>query len=259
VQQQLDPSNEELVREKFVASYDYPLDATGKWTGLIRWWPGPKWIYDQDQKNKRQKSENSRPCFHAIDSNSEVTDTSLPPQLSLPLLRSPTLDLEEQYTQRVMSFYSKLGQERPSREKIRAGVKVLQNLVNDQRYSIDEIDFVLDWVVDNLESKLGGRIQSLGIIPHVIGEALREKMVRDRRRAKTCARFEAERRVHEQEDLNKKVETQLGTLPTESRQKLREEAISHLLEQGIPKRFLLDGLVKMEMGRLLAQENVDTA
>jgi hypothetical protein len=89
---------------------------------------------------------------------------------------------------------------------------VLQNLVNNQRYSLDEVDFALAWVVKNLETKLGGRVQSLGILPHVIGEALLEKAARERKRAKARARAEEDHRVGERENLHRRVEEILDTL-----------------------------------------------
>ena len=114
VQQQLDPSNEELVREKFVASYDYPLDVTRKWTGTIRWWPGPKWIFDQEQKNKGQQLETGMIRRPTLLCGNEERDAGHPRQLALPLARLAIPDLEDPYTQRVLSFYNKLGQDRPS-------------------------------------------------------------------------------------------------------------------------------------------------
>jgi hypothetical protein len=259
VQQQLDPSNDELVREKFVASYDYPIDTSGKWTGTIRWWPGPKWIYDQEQKHKRQQFQRDEERRLILDGEGSDADQLVPPQLSLPLSRLDDRDPEELYAQRVKTFYSKLGQDRLSREKIRAAVRVLQNLVEEQQYSLDEIDFTLEWVVDNLQSKLGGRIQSLGILPHVISEALREKTTVERKRAKAQARTEIEQCADNRANERNQIEGRLTTLSVGEREQLRAAAVTRLLEQGVPKKFLLEGLIKMEMGRILAGEKGNSA
>src|SRR5262245_9578788 len=102
------------------------------------------------------------------------------PQLTLPLtLRTQRL-ADDPYDKRVRSFYTALGQSRPSREQLKAGVAVLQNLVGEQNYSWDEIDFTVDWMVSNLERRFNGNIQSLRLMAHVIGEALKDKNRRDR-------------------------------------------------------------------------------
>jgi hypothetical protein len=168
-------------------------------------------------------------------------------------------DPEEAYGRRVVHFYGRLGQERPSREKIRAGVTVLQSLVDEQLYLLEEIDFALSWIVDNVATKFGGRVQSLGILPHVIGEALREKVVKDCKRAKERAGIEDERRAEERGNLRRQAEEAIDALPPEVREQLRREAIAHLTEQGVRQQFLLDGLLKMEMGRLLRKGKADTA
>src|SRR5215475_6383381 len=54
VRHQLDSSNDELQREQFVAKYDYPPRLNGEWSGNVRWWPGEKWLHDQEQKHYKR-------------------------------------------------------------------------------------------------------------------------------------------------------------------------------------------------------------
>src|SRR5215510_1185788 len=102
------------------------------------------------------------------------------PQLALPLPTKRDQQRLQIYKQRVKQFYTALGQTRPSREKLQMGVAVLRNLVEEQNYTVEEVDFTLEWVVHNVQARFHGRVQSLGVLPHVIGEALQERAGRER-------------------------------------------------------------------------------
>ena len=144
VQQQLDPSHGELVKEHFLASYEYVLDERGKWTGTIRWLPGRKWHYDQEQK-KRQKALSSGtnpPSAGASLQTSDESETS-PPQLTLPLQRKTVVQRTDD-TERVQRFYTRFGHKRVSQQKINAGMELLVDLVENQGYSWENIDAELD-------------------------------------------------------------------------------------------------------------------
>jgi hypothetical protein len=250
VQQQLDPSHHELVREKFLASYDYPVDESGSWTGTIRWWPGAKWLYDQEmrQRPKRIAAVPQVPV-PVLEEQTRTRDVS--PQMALPLPSKVEQQIGQIHEQRVSRFYERLGQTRPSREKIHLGVSVLQNLIEEQHYSEDEIDFTLEWIVRNVETRFKGRVQSLGILPHIIGEALQEKAASDRKRARARIHRQDERESVEQGERNGLAVEKLRSLPSEEYERLRREAIRHLTEQGFQRQFIRDILIKIEMVRLL--------
>ena len=93
----------------------------------------------------------------------------------------------------------------------------------------------------------------------MIGEALREKAAQDRKNAKKQARTEDDYRAAERENLHRTIEETLDAVSQEMREQLRAAAIAQLTEQGVPKQFLLDGLIKMEMSRLLKTQNSDGA
>ena len=250
VQQQLDPSNDELLREKFVASYDYPVDPSGKWTGTIRWWPGPKWIFDQDQK-KAPKTKTDEISVSEVSLKDDTMD-AIGSQLQLPLTVHAEVTVEDSYQDRIVSFYEQLGQSRPSREKTRSGVEMLQNLVQNQGYSLEEVDFALDWIVRNLADKFGGRVQSIGILPHIIGEALGERTVKQQKR-RIQKTTESNVWMLEASSEGQEFAAKLLDLSEVERDELRQVAMTRLTEQGVPRRFLLDAMVNAEMRKLLKE------
>jgi hypothetical protein len=132
------------------------------------------------------------------------------------------------------------------------GVAVLRNLVEEQNYSMAEVDFTFEWVVRNVQTRFNGRVQSLGILPHVIGEALQERAGWERQQER--ARQREQRAKESQDDITvsaQAVVARLEAIPSEERDRLRIEAIRSLTEQGFQRQFLLENLIKIEMVRLL--------
>ena len=255
VRHQLDLSNEELKREQFIAKYDYPLTSSGEWSGNIRWWPGAKWLYDQEHKNQKRLADNNKNTMSLLPSSQEELPLANgTPQLSLPLASRTQRIIDDPYDKRVRSFYTALGQSRPSREQVRAGVAVLQNLIGEQRYTWEEVDFTADWMVNNLERRFNGNIQSLGLMAHVIGEALKDKNRRERVQKKQkvqqdCLQMEKEVEVQRGSD-----EQEITKLSDAEQERLRSSAIKNLEAQGVKPRFMVDGLVKAEILRLFRAE-----
>lgn len=247
VRHQLDASNEELVREQFVAKYDYPLTGAGEWSGNVRWWPGPKWLHDQERKAHKHGPPWEPDAAAARPGPPE-------PQLALPLARAPRAAADDGAAARVRAFYQRLGQSRVSRQQVRAGVEVLRDLVDGQGYSWEEVEFALEWLLGNRETRFGGRVQSLGLIPHVIGDALKEKSSRERGRERQRARAEAARWEERCAAQRRRAEGQLAALPPAERARLRREAVRSLTEQGVKREFMLESVVRAEMLRALAED-----
>jgi hypothetical protein len=254
VRHQLDASNEELVREQFVAKYDYPLKEAGEWTGNVRWWPGPKWLHDQEQKaGRRSLSGDSDEPQWLPDAETGVGKLELrEPQLALPLATMPRAKLGDEAAARVREFYDKLGQSRTSQQQIWAGVETLRNLA-EEGYSWEEIDFTLAWAIRNQENRFNGRIQSLGLIPHVIGDALKEKVEHERKREKLQARLEHEQQRQRGTVQQKRAEKQLAALPPSEQVRLRKAAIKSLADQGVKQGFMLESVIKAEMLRMVTE------
>jgi len=164
VRHQLDASNEELVREHFVVKYDYPLKPNGEWSGNVRWWPGEKWLHDQEQKQYKRSVATSDPNPPLPPSTPTLqSDSEHSPQQILPLSLTRKASDADPAEVRVRTFYEQLGQRRPSREQIRAGAAILLNLVEDQGYAWEELDFTLRWMIG--VSREGSLTQSVQVRP----------------------------------------------------------------------------------------------
>lgn len=255
VRHQLDLSNEELKREQFVAKYDYPLTNSGEWSGNIRWWPGSKWLYDQEHKQQKQLDDNRKDAVSLLPLALEgQAQTNISPQLFLPLTSRTQRLADDPYDKRVRSFYTALGQSRPSREQVKAGVAVLQNLVGEQHYTWEEIDFTAEWMVGNLERRFNGNIQSLGLMAHVIGEALKDKTRRERVQKRHKVQHDHRQKEKEVVVQRGSDEREITKLPEAEQQQLRQSAMKNLEAQGLKPRFMLEGVIKDEMLRLFRAE-----
>jgi hypothetical protein len=135
------------------------------------------------------------------------------------------------------------------------GVAVLRSLTVEQQYTEEEIEFTLDWIIRNLPTRFNGRVQSLGIVPHVIGEALQEKANNERKHERDCLRLREEREEQERDAQLRARTKELNRLPSEERARLRTQAIKSLTDQGLQRQFLMENLIKLEMLRLLERRD----
>jgi hypothetical protein len=156
-------------------------------------------------------------------------------------------------------FYSLIGQIRISRQKRERGREQLLDLLQ-QGFSLDDISFAIEWVKDHLS----GQVHSFGIIPQIIGQALkdREEMRRakeqlDRARAREVA--EERRRVAE-EATRRRIEEVKASLPPETLEELNREA-SRLLEEtpGARPTFGQEILLKMKVDELIKQKYLESS
>ena len=255
VRRQLDPSHEELKSGEFLSGWEYTLDQEGKWTGIIRWWPGPKWFHDQKERVNRKGVPMA--VGELIDSFMPL----FPPEKGqeatfAPVSISGAVALGyRSHGERVKEFFLKQGHPKVSRQKIDKGIAVLQDL-ESQGFSAEEVDRGLTWLIEN-KDKLGGKVYSLGLLPEVIGQALQEgaKRKEHEHNVQKSKSEEAKERAAEEQRLNL-TQTYEG-LPQREKDRLQEQARTNLLQQGIKREFLLDGLIKGEVLRLLeAQQKV---
>lgn len=254
VQQQLDPSHNELAHEKFLASYDYPLDENGQWTGTIRWWPGPKWLHDQENKSKRKPINEELSLLPASPVVDDQDSDPLAAQMHLPLPAHQALEIPELYENRVKKFYAAVGHTRLSQAKVQAGVAVVRRLAETEGFSLYDIDCALQWIVENLNTKFGGVVKSLGLLPHVISEALREKDIGEKKQKQTSLHVQEVEQEKQRVQKIKICERDLASLSAERQEKLRRQAMQQLREEGVPPRFMVDGLVRERMVEILAKE-----
>jgi len=114
-------------------------------------------------------------------------------------------------------------------------------------------------MVNNLERRFNGNIQSLGLMAHVIGEALKDKNRRERVQKKQNVqqeRLQVEKEIGAQRDSD---EQEMTKLPDSEQQRLRDAAIQNLEAQGVKPRFMVDGLVKDEILRLFRAKRGEEA
>lgn len=251
VQQQLDPSHTELLQQKFLASYDYPVNDEGQWSGTVRWWPGPKWLFDQESRNRNKQANDSR----LIDRESSVIEKQERRQRSiqgeLPLLSYQAAAIPEEYESRVKEFYSRMGQVRLSRMKIDSGADILRRLVEEENFTLGDIDYALEWIVRNLDTRFDGSVKSLGLLSHVMSEALQEKARKDRKKQQQRTRRIEDDQEEKKLEARKRAEREVSGLAVDEQQRLRERAIKNLVMQGVKQGFMLEGVIKSEMLRLV--------
>src|SRR5262249_41864054 len=105
------------------------------------------------------------------------------------------------------------------------------NVVNDR-------DGDWDGITRHLQTRFRGQVQSIGILPHVIGEALQYRAVQEQQRATTQRHLAAQAAQEGWEKERKQWEKLLAGLPPAEWDALRHEAVQSLLEQGLQKQFL---------------------
>ena len=74
-------------------------------------------------------------------------------------------------------FYARIGQEHISGQKLRAGVRILEEL-RGEGYTAEDIDYAVSWIIryqERLSKQLGGPVYSIGFVREVIGQALAER------------------------------------------------------------------------------------
>lgn len=249
IKQQLDPSHDELQREKFLASWEYSQNATGEGGGVIRWRPGPKWFQDQEARMSRSELIDRYGDVMALPTPSSLASES-PDSNSIDEMIPFTADKEDESIKsaaRVRAFYHSIGQRRISRQKVSTGINVLTDL-QKQGFTTQEIDAGLQWITKH-QKDLGGTIYSLSLLPEVIGQALAEE--EPHRRQKEEKRQDSQ--LHHLDDF-RKMEQTYGTLSTVEQHDLRERAVHRLISHGVKKEFLLEGLIKNEVYQLLREQ-----
>ena len=250
VKQQLDPAHEELKHELFLEAWEYVLDSEQQWTGVIRWWPGKKWLDDQEARKLRKDLAEQPPDIPgglAIFSEKKYLTVSN----MVNMTASAGGPVSPSHADRVREFYARLGQSKVSKQKVADGAQIITDL-EAQGFSLEEVDKAMQWTIASRQ-KLGDQVYSLGILPHIIGQALQE-FEKDQRIEKKRSKQGAEDRLYtESRARSQSLEQLLQSLPLPEQETLREEAIKSLVEQGYDEKLLrvMKSMVKQEVYRLL--------
>ena len=249
--QQLDPSHEELRREGFLAAWEYTLDQRGKWNGVIRWWPGPKWFQDQNlHRAQRDIVEQSTGAVALLEQNGR--NYTLSGRIPVDFEHAESSKEEaKSHSSRVKEFYARQGHVRVSKEKIEKEVKVLESL-EQEGFAPSEIESAMSWLLQN-RHKFGGEIHSLKLLTETIGQSLNEteKALRAKEQTNRLVRQRVEDRPNEQ--TNKEREMSLDNLSAAEKEELQERAVASLLLQGHKMEVVreLKSLVRCEMLKLV--------
>lgn len=255
--QQLDPSHEELRREGFLAAWEYTLDQRGKWNGVVRWWPGPKWFFDQNSRRmQREISDQSggMPTLPEMDDVRTQQNRNSVPKVPLSATFTPYVQLR---LNKVTSFYERQQHTRISKEKIEKEAKILERLENEG-FTTAEIDVAMTWLLQNRE-KFGGEIHSLKLLPEIIGQALTKhtKVCRAKERARQQQSQQREE-ISEDTQADSAREDRFQNLSVDEKANLQSLAVASLIRAGFKAEVVreLKSLVKNEMYRLL-DEKID--
>jgi hypothetical protein len=255
VKQQLDPAHEELRREDFLELWEYISGKEAAWTGVIRWWPGKKWL--SEQEIRRGKKEGAEPVLLTssvfVSQKISICDSE---ETNSEVLSSVP-DGETSDADFVRHLYSLLGQKRVTKQKIESGVRILNDL-STQGFSRTEISNTLQWVLHN-KHRFGDSVYSLGILPHVIGQALQSRATEPSEDAKEKAKETQSRQEKAEQDHRRELEQQFLALPASRQSEMQELAISRLISQGYDAKIIriMKSLVRQEMYRMLQESEED--
>jgi len=167
-----------------------------------------------------------------------------------------TLSLADQL---IDKFYTMVGQPKISKKKRERAREDIQSLLQEG-FTFDELSYAIDWVSDHLAAE----VHSFGIIPEIIGQALKDreearrvKEQLDRARAREVA--EERRRVAE-EATRRRIEEVKASLPPETLEELNREA-SRLLEEtpGARPTFGQEILLKMKVDELIKHKYLESS
>ncbi len=161
---------------------------------------------------------------------------------------SPTTTEE---AEKVREFYQQIGQPKVSQQKVNAGVQTISTL-KSQGFNLVEVLFAMNWIVSHQDS-FEKKVQSLGLLPHVISQAVQEKDSVETRVAKRQQLVTEEQKQEAEMQRRQELERLYQSLSSSEQAALREVAVEGLLGKGIKKSFLLESLVKSEICRLLGE------
>ena len=256
VKQQLDPAHEELQREGFLESWEYVAGKEEIWTGVIRWWPGRKWLSEQDLR--RGKKESAEPALlpSPVCMTSEI-DIAEKKSTNSEIL-SNALDASSD-VEFVRHLYVQLGQKRVTKQKLENGVRILCDL-GAQGFSRLEISNALQWVLHN-KHRFGDSVYSLGILPHVIGQALQSRSTGSNANARETQKEAKAHQEQEEHGHRRELEQQFLALPISRQNDMQEQAISRLINQGYDAKLIrvMKSLVRQEIYRMLQESELDVS
>ena len=119
----------------------------------------------------------------------------------------------------------------------------LQN-TGKRKYTLEEIAFAAEWIMRNRTEP----IRTFGILPSIMGQAMKAKKAHDKRRK---AEAESEAAIEEERRLQDEVENELKKMTEMERADLEKQAREDL--SGVNQAFVTEMSVRGRMQEILKQ------
>src|SRR5262249_40843009 len=109
------------------------------------------------------------------------------------------------------------------------------------------------------KQRFGDSVYSLGILPHVIGQALQNRDTGPKEASKEQAKEDQANREKAEQDRRRELEEQFLALPVSRQDEMQEQAISRLISQGYDAKLIriMKSLVRQEIFRMLQEAKAD--
>ena len=151
----------------------------------------------------------------------------------------------------VTGFYTGIGQEDISDDEREKALGIIEKLQNTGRrkYDLEEIDFAAKWIAKNKTEP----IRTFGILPSIMGQAMRARRRADQAEAKEMAE-EAARIAEEKEQ--QRVQEYKDRLSKRDRVELRQRAETEIRESGeYQEQFITEHLISAKESEILLREH----
>jgi len=177
-----------------------------------------------------------------------------PGQVDPPLKDRP--DLKDSLSQEgiISHFYDCIGQKNVTRKKREGANRCLEELLTEG-YSLEDIQFAVDWTVRHTEKKL----YDFSIIEHTISQAMSEKEKMDRAEAdrQEKIRIKEEERLKEEQTAkeSEELENYKKSLSSREREILRHRALEEIKKmKGVKEEFVTEHLISAKENEILKSE-----
>ena len=192
------------------------------------------------------------PVNHEEDTESEESTKTVESTKKPTIIDPIDLSIDLSQDSIVTGFYTSIGQEDISdneREKALGIVDKLQNS-GRRKYNLEEIDFAAKWIVKNRTEP----IRTFGILPSVMGQAMKAKKAHDKRRE---TEVEAEAAREEERRLQDEIEKELEEITEEERADLEKQAREDL--SGVNQAFVTEMSIRGKMQEILRQRKLNNS
>lgn len=164
-------------------------------------------------------------------------------------IKDNTKDNSKNTLSLVMLFYSKIGQEKISKDKRERALKDIQELEADG-FTKEDISYAIDWTIKNAKKKP----YDFSLIKSTIGQAMAEKE-KDKKRESM-----KEEKSYEQEQMEleaKAMSERKSFMPENERKELKEKALERIrADKRIKPEFITDMLVEATENEILKERNL---